>query len=89
MKKFRLTKEEQQKISSEEIKRYKDFASLTHNYQRLTKRNKKRLYQDPKLFIFILLLLLILLLVFMESDKKNEINDAQPEPTEQRNEVDL
>lgn len=55
--------------TEEQIKRQKDFARLHHDYERLTKRGKKPLYKDPKLFILLFLLGLIMLLVFLESEK--------------------
>jgi len=53
--------------SEEQIKRQKDFARLHHDYERLTKRGKKPLYKDPKLFLLLFLLGIILLLVILES----------------------
>lgn len=53
--------------TSEQIKRNKDFSRLSHEYDRLTKRPRKPLYKDPKLFLLIFLILLILFLIFMES----------------------
>ena len=53
--------------TKEQIDRQKDFARLHHEYERLTKRGKKPIYKDPKLFLLIFLLGLILLLVILES----------------------
>jgi hypothetical protein len=53
--------------TSEQIRKHKDFARLSHEYDRLTKRPRKPLYKDPKLFLLIFIILLILFLVFMES----------------------
>lgn len=67
MRKF--TRNRENKIltpSEEQIKRQKDFARLHHEYERLTKRGKKPLYRDPKLFLLLILLGIILLLVFLE-----------------------
>jgi hypothetical protein len=50
-----------------QIKRQKDFARLHHDYEKLTKRGKKPLYKDPKLFILLFLLGIIMLLVILES----------------------
>lgn len=68
MRKFKLNKHpKENEPSAEQLKRYKDFASLSHQYGRVTKRSGKRLYQDPKLFILLFLLGLIAFLVFLES----------------------
>ena len=49
-----------------QIKRQKDFSRLHHDYEKLTKRGKKPLYKDPKLFILLFLLGLIMFLLFIE-----------------------
>ena len=68
MRKFeRTSKENPQEPTKEQLERYKDFASLSHSYERLTKKPKKPLYRDPKLFIFLLLLGIIALLLFLEN----------------------
>jgi len=68
MRKFKINKNPKEKEpSAEQVKRYKDFASLSHQYERVTKRSGKRLYQDPKLFILLFLLGLIAFLIFLES----------------------
>lgn len=70
MRKFvRNTDNKKLEPSEEQIKRYKDYARLHHEYERLTKRGKKPLYKDPKLFMLLFLLGLILLLVILESQK--------------------
>ena len=68
MRKFKLNSDNK-KLSptDEQIKRQKDFSRLHHKYEDLTKRGKKPLYKDPKLFIFFVLLAVILLLIFLES----------------------
>lgn len=68
MRKFeRTSKEKPQEPTKEQMVRYKDFATLSHQYERLAKRPKKPLYKDPKLFILILIIALMFLLVFLES----------------------
>ena len=69
MRKFsRNTDQSKLNPTDAQIKRQKDFARLHHDYEKLTKRGKKPLYKDPKLFILLFLLGLILLLVLMESE---------------------
>jgi len=82
MKKYKLNKDKKNEPTPAQIKKYKDFSTVAHNYQRLTKRPKKLLYKDPKLFILILLLGLIFLLVFMETEKEEKGN--QEAKTEQK-----
>lgn len=68
MRKFRrITNEKSQEPTKEQMVRYKDFASLSHKYERLAKRPKKPLYRDPKLFLLLLIIGLMFLLVFLES----------------------
>ena len=67
MRKFILNKENKKLTPSEEqIKRQKDFSRLHHQYERLTKRGKKPLYRDPKLFMLLFIIGLVLLLLFLE-----------------------
>ena len=56
----------------EQIRKHKDFSRLSHEYDRLTKRPKKPLYKDPKLFLLIFIILLVVFLMFMESKEKEE-----------------
>jgi len=67
MKKFVVNKENKELTpTQEQIKRQKDFSRLHHKYESITKRSKKRLYQDPKLLILIFLIGLIAFLLFLE-----------------------
>jgi hypothetical protein len=68
MRKFILNTENKKLTPSEEqIRRQKDFSRLHHQYERLTKRGKKPLYRDPKLFMLLFIIGLVLLLLFLES----------------------
>lgn len=68
MRKFILNKDKKENNpTTEQIKRQKDFSRLHHDYEKLTKRGKRPLYQDPKLFMLILIIGILLLLVFLES----------------------
>lgn len=64
MRKFVVNRTKKIEPSKEQIDRYKDFSRLHHDYERLTKRGKKPLYRDPKLFMLIFIILLMLFLVF-------------------------
>lgn len=66
MRKFTLNKDKKDHSpTQEQIQRQKDFSRLHHDYEKLTKRGKKPLYRDPKLFLFFLVIAIILLLVFL------------------------
>lgn len=68
MRKFeRTSREKSQEPTPEQLVRHKDFASLSHRYERLAKRPKKPLYKDPKLLLLLLIIGLMFLLVFLES----------------------
>jgi len=68
MRKFKLNKEKKNLSPSEaQIKRQKDFSRLHHDYEKLTKRGKKPLFRDPKLFILLFLIGIIMFLIFLES----------------------
>jgi len=81
MRKFKLNKnsKEAKEPTPEQMKRYKDFATLNHSYERLTKRSRKRLYQDPKFFLLILIIGIVLLLIFLESKE----SDSETQDTNQ------
>lgn len=66
MRKFKVNKEKKELTPTEkQIQRQKDFSRLHHNYEKLSKRSKKRLYQDPKMLLFFLVIAIILLLIFL------------------------
>lgn len=67
MKKFILNKDKKElNPTDEQIKRQKDFSRLHHDYEKLTKRGKRPLYKDPKLFMLLFILGLVLFLMFYE-----------------------
>ncbi len=66
MRKFEVNKEKKSLTpTQEQIQRQKDFSRLHHDYEKLTKRGKRPLYKDPKLFLFFLVIAVILLLLFL------------------------
>jgi len=70
MRKFSVNRKDKQKpLSNDEINRYKNFSQLSHEYEQITKRPKKPLYQNRKLFLYLLLLGLILYILYIESKK--------------------
>ncbi len=67
MKKFILNKDKKElNPTDEQIKRHKDFTRLHHDYEKVTKRSKRPLYKDPKLFMLLFILGLVLFLMFYE-----------------------
>lgn len=67
MRKFkRSSGKEHLEPSKEQMARYKDFATLSHQYERIAKRPKRPIYKDPKLFLFLLIVGIIALLLFWE-----------------------
>ncbi|MEJ6617515.1 MAG: hypothetical protein QNL61_11480 [Crocinitomicaceae bacterium] len=67
MKKFILNKEKTDLNPTDvQIKRQKDFSRLHHEYEKVTKRSKRPLYKDPKLFMLLFILGLVLFLMFYE-----------------------
>jgi hypothetical protein len=85
MRKFKLNKnaKEVKEPTPEQMKRYKDFATLNHQYTRLTKRSKKRIYQDPKFFLLLLIIGIVFLLLFLES-KESSSEKKSSNPLENR-----
>lgn len=67
MRKFKVNKDARpQEPTREQMARYKDFATVSHQYDRITKRPKKPLYKDPKLFLLLLVIGIVILLIFLE-----------------------
>jgi hypothetical protein len=68
MRKFSIHREKKEiEPTDEQIKRHKDFARLHHDYERLTKRGKKPVFRDPKLYLLVVIIGIVLLLAFLES----------------------
>ncbi len=67
MRKFSINRANKElEPTDEQIKRHKDFSRLHHDYERLTKRGKKPIYRDPKLYLLFVLIGIILFLILME-----------------------
>lgn len=68
MSKFSINRNQKSKEpTDEQINRHKDFSRLSANYDLLVKRNKKPLYKNPKLFLYLFLFAVILYLILCES----------------------
>jgi len=75
MKEYKINKGQPKQLTTKQLEKYKDFSKLTHAYDVLTKRRKKPLYKNPKVFIALILLALIAWLVageFESSTKEPE-----------------
>jgi len=46
-----------------QIDRYKDFSQIYKDYSLLTKRGKRPIYRDPKLYLLFLLILIVMFLI--------------------------
>jgi hypothetical protein len=67
MRKFSIKQDDRPiEPSLEQIQRNQDFRKLYHDYERLTKRGKKPIYRDPKLYLLMVLVGIIALLLFLE-----------------------
>jgi hypothetical protein len=62
----RSTEDKKLEPTKEQMARYKDFATLSHQYERIAKRPKRPIYKDPKLFLFLLIVGIVALLLFWE-----------------------
>jgi hypothetical protein len=68
MRKFKVnTTAKPKEPTKDQMVRYKDFATISHQYERLTKRPKKPLYKDPKLFLLLLVIGIVILLICLEA----------------------
>jgi len=67
MRKFTVNKApKSSEPSKEQIARQKDFSRLHHQYETLTKRGKKPLYRDPKLWMLLFIIGVVIFLMFHE-----------------------
>jgi hypothetical protein len=67
MRKFSINRKKKDlEPSEEQLNRHKEFSRLHHEYERLTKRGKKYIFQDPKLYLLIFIVGIILFLIFFE-----------------------
>ena len=67
MRKFSINREKKNlEPTDEQIKRQKDFSRIRHDYEILTKRGKRPIYRDPKLYLLFVIIGLVLLLLFLE-----------------------
>ena len=67
MRKFIINKEDKPiEPTAEQIRKHKDFGRFYHEYELLTKRGKKPIYRDPKLYLLVVLLGIVLFLVLAE-----------------------
>lgn len=73
MRKYKVNRTSEQKIPSKEtIEKYKDFSRLSHAYDHYTKRPKKPLYKDKRMFLFILLIALLAYLLAEAIDEEKQ-----------------
>jgi hypothetical protein len=73
MRKFNVNKSAEKKLPSKEtIQKYKDFPSLSHEYQNLTQRPKVPLYKNKKMFLVLLLIVLVAFLLAQVNNEKEE-----------------
>lgn len=63
--------------SSETIAKYKNFAQLSHEYDRLVKRPKVPIYKDKLMF---LVLILIVLIAYILSELSSTSSDDSKDP---------
>jgi hypothetical protein len=66
MRTFKINKERSVEPDLKTIEKHRDFQRFYHDYERLTKRSKRPIYQDPKLYLLLVLIGIILFLIFGE-----------------------
>lgn len=84
MRKYKINRSAEQKTPSKEtIEKYKDFSRLSHTYDHYTKRPKKPLYKDRRMFLFILIIALMAYLLSEaaqeDEQEKDKIENVQGE----------
>jgi hypothetical protein len=67
MRKFKIQTEDLPiEPSVQQIQQHKNVERLYHDYERLTKRGKKPIYRDPKLYLLVVLIGIVVLLLLFE-----------------------
>lgn len=65
MRKFSINREKKDlEPNDQQIKKQKDFSRLHHDYELLTKRGKRPIYRNPKLYMLLFLIGIIVYLMF-------------------------
>ncbi|NOQ74778.1 MAG: hypothetical protein GQ574_22380 [Crocinitomix sp.] len=84
MRTYKVNRTKKPKVPSKEtIEKYKDFTSLSHEYDKMVKRPKVPLYKDKKMFLVLLLIVLIAILLSQAGDEKSAEEDIESIDTEQ------
>ncbi len=85
MKKYKVNRTGEPGLPSKErIGKHKDFAKLSHEYDKLVKRPKVPLYKDKKMFLVLLLIVLVAFILAQLGDEKESTEeDSNPIQTEQ------
>ncbi|MFT5821986.1 MAG: hypothetical protein ACI8ZM_003242 [Crocinitomix sp.] len=84
MRTYKVNRTKKPKVPSKEtIEKYKDFASLSHEYDKMVKRPKVPLYKDKKMFLVLLLILLVAILLSQVGNEKSAEKDIDTIDTEQ------
>jgi len=83
MKKYKINRDQPPVPPSKEtLAKYKNFAQLSHEYDRLTKKPKVPLYRDKKMFLILLLIVAVAFVISQLDDKKSKNPDsARPKDT--------
>lgn len=80
MRKFKINSDNSKlEPTPEQVKKYKDFSQVSHNYSRLTKRSKLPLYRDPKMFLLLLVIGIIAFLVISEYVNEGQVESQEIE----------
>lgn len=77
MKKYKINRDQPPVPPSKEtIAKYKNFAQLSHEYDRLTKKPKVPLYKDKKMFLILLLIVAVAFVIAQMDDEETKNEDG-------------
>jgi hypothetical protein len=67
MREFKINRNKKSSEPADElIAKHQNFGRFYHDYERLTKRSKKPVHRDPKLYLLMVLIAVILYLILSE-----------------------
>jgi hypothetical protein len=82
MKKYKINRTDKENLPSDEtIEKFKSFSKFQVSYDEALKRNKKPLYKNPKMFLFLVIIALAAYFIATEFGKESANEEEAPVET--------
>ncbi len=87
MKQYKINRTKKENLPSDEtVEKHKDYSKLQVRYDDVTKRSKKPLYKNPKMFLFFLLVAVVAYVIYLETSEPEA--PAEENPVENTQDAD-